>query len=222
MPPAGSAQKRPRENRGASDARHRDGSVLTLSWSVLGDQRLRCVVAPDFEAHAAPDVEPANRVLTFDGVVEPHLDGDRAEIVADQAALAGGREFFCGTTPWKVYDFDDNNKNLFDLSMDYENPPLISQSVTNPPLTLMPEGRTRFVLQGIRTIATRGAPSCRRVISSRRSCRWGNRLSKRVITPVAESRQPMTRSTSRVRYIRKTNERSDRARQNEEWRRCSR
>jgi len=92
MPPAGSAQKRPRENRGASDARHRDGSVLTLSWSVLGDQRLRCVVAPDFEAHAAPDVEPANRVLTFDGVVEPHLDGDRAEIVADQAALAGGRE----------------------------------------------------------------------------------------------------------------------------------
>lgn len=94
MPPAGSAQKRPRENRGASDARHRDGSVLTLSWSVLGDQRLRCVVAPDFEAHAAPDVEPANRVLTFDGVVEPHLDGDRAEIVADRAALAGGGSFF--------------------------------------------------------------------------------------------------------------------------------
>lgn len=32
--------------------------------------------------------------------------------------------------------------------MDYENPPLISQSGTKPPLTLMPEGRTRFVLQG--------------------------------------------------------------------------
>jgi hypothetical protein len=78
------------------------GSVLA---SVFGDQRLRSVRAPDLEAHAGPDVEPANRVLTLDRIVEPHLNGHGAEVVADQTTKEGwGEGLFMETTPCKVED----------------------------------------------------------------------------------------------------------------------
>ena len=84
---------------------------MSVLASVFGDQRLRSVRAPDLEAHAAPDVEPANRVLALDRVVEPHLNGYRAEVVADQAAEGGGRDYFVETTPSKVRGFDDSRMN---------------------------------------------------------------------------------------------------------------
>src|ERR1700733_6812571 len=53
--------------------------------SVLGRNWLVCLRSPDFEGHAAPYVKTAYGVPAFDRVVEPHLNRDRTEIVANKA-----------------------------------------------------------------------------------------------------------------------------------------
>jgi hypothetical protein len=70
-------------------------SLAALPWglrskrglpSVLRRHRFSDIRAPDFESHAPPDVKAADGVSAFDRVVEPHLNRDWTEVVADEAA----------------------------------------------------------------------------------------------------------------------------------------
>src|SRR5580700_6765823 len=69
---------------GCLRCRRRLGGATSWPLSVLGGQRLWRVEAKDLERHAGPYVDAADRILAFDGVVEPGLQRDRTEVVAEE------------------------------------------------------------------------------------------------------------------------------------------
>ena len=62
-----------------------ESKIAGSAQSVFGRNWFGRLRPPDLEGHAPPYVQAANGVSAFDGVVEPHLNGDRAEVVTNQA-----------------------------------------------------------------------------------------------------------------------------------------